>query len=206
MKNSHMPAEEYSSERDGHIRDAFLLLADETRLDIIEHLRCADDSPVPYADLKNELAIHDSGRFNYHLGKLTGVLDAHWSVKANAKTHNFWAFCRFVDRLTCVADEYSIHVEEQPETDTIRECPVCGEKIETVRSGDDFWCPCGHEAHADLDASSKFLAQCSGHLTRPMARPARFEWDDHDWSESPRSHDSPKESRANLKVASVGTA
>jgi hypothetical protein len=73
MKNSHMPAEEHSSERNGHIRDAFLLLADNTRLDIIEHLRCADDGPVTYADLKNELAIHDSGRFNYHLGKLTGT-------------------------------------------------------------------------------------------------------------------------------------
>ncbi|MEF8870555.1 MAG: transposase, partial [Haloarculaceae archaeon] len=30
---------------------------------------------------------------------------------------------------------------------------------------------------------------------RPMARPVRFEWDDHEWSELPCSHESPKEQR-----------
>jgi len=28
-----------------------------------------------------------------------------------------------------------------------------------------------------------------------MARPVRFEWDDHEWSESPCSQESPKEQR-----------
>ena len=30
---------------------------------------------------------------------------------------------------------------------------------------------------------------------RPMARPVRFEWDDHTWSGTPPPHESPKEQR-----------
>jgi hypothetical protein len=59
--------------RDGGFRGAFSLLADETRLDIVEHLRDVEDGPVPYAELKDALGIRDSGRFNYHLRQLRGA-------------------------------------------------------------------------------------------------------------------------------------
>jgi len=36
--------------------------------------------------------------------------------------------------------------------------------------------------HADLTASETFLRENSNCEIRPMARPVRFEWDDHDWS------------------------
>ncbi len=45
----------------------------------------------------------------------TDVLDTHWSVRANEKTHNFWAFRAFVKRLACTAEEYSISVEIRSE-------------------------------------------------------------------------------------------
>jgi putative transposase len=152
--------------------------------------------------------LHEGGVATVYVGDLTDVLKTHWSAEANEKTHQFWAYRKFLNRLATTAEEYGIAVEAKPETDTTRECPVCGEKSETERSEDSFWCPCGYEGHADLDASVKFLEQCSEHEAplRPMARPVRFEWDDHEWSEPPRSpvRESPKESRTNLKVVSVG--
>ena len=62
-----------SIERTEFVRAVFSLLADETRLDIIEYLWNAHGEPIPYAVPKNDLGVCDSGRFNYHLGKLTGT-------------------------------------------------------------------------------------------------------------------------------------
>ncbi|QCS43335.1 hypothetical protein FEJ81_13595 [Natrinema versiforme] len=47
-------------------------------------------------------------------------------------------------------------------------------------------------------------SRCSRYEVRLMARPVRFEWDDHDWSGKPHPHESPKEVRTNPQVASVG--
>jgi putative transposase len=139
-----------------------------------------------------------------YVGDLTGVLDTHWSVEANTKTHNFWAHRMFIDRLCDTAEEYGITVEERSEANTTHECPACGEREETIRHQETLWCPCGFEAHADLNASKSFLETETNTEVGPMARPVRFEWDGHNWSEQPHSHDSPKESRTNLRVASVG--
>ena len=35
---------------------------------------------------------------------------------------------------------------------------------------------------------------------RPVGRPVRFEWDDHTWSESLRSHERPKAQRTDLST------
>jgi Transposase and inactivated derivatives len=45
--------------------------------------------------------LHGEGVSTVYVGALTDVLDTHWSVEANAKTHNFWAF-RAVHRPTRV--------------------------------------------------------------------------------------------------------
>jgi len=34
-----------------------------------------------------------------YIGGVTDVLDTHWSIEINAKTHNFWAFKQFTERL-----------------------------------------------------------------------------------------------------------
>ena len=145
--------------------------------------------------------LHAEGVSTVYVGALKGVLDNHWSVRVNAKTHNFWAFRAFIDRLAYTAAEYGISVEVKPEANTTRECPECGEREDTVRSGDDFWCPCGYEGHADLDASAKFLAQQTNDEVGPMARPVRLKWDDHNWSELPRS--CPNEARTHQQQTSV---
>jgi putative transposase len=130
-----------------------------------------------------------------YVGDLADVLETHWSVEANAKTHNFWAFRKFVDRLACTAEEYGISVEVRSEAWTSQECPQCGSTDRTTRHQETLTCPCGFEGHADLTASKTFLERQTEQEVRPMARPVRFEWDDHDWSGKPHPHDSPKEAR-----------
>ncbi len=139
--------------------------------------------------------LYTEGVDTVYIGGLTDVLDTHWSVETNAKTHSFWAFKQFTERLACTAEEYGISVEVRSEAWTSQECPQCGSTGRTTRHRDTLTCPCGFKGHADLTASETFLKRQTNKKVRPMARPVRFEWDDHNWSESPRSHESPKEQR-----------
>ncbi|MFC6977098.1 RNA-guided endonuclease InsQ/TnpB family protein [Halomicroarcula sp. GCM10025709] len=141
--------------------------------------------------------LYAEGVDTVYIGGLTDVLETHWSVETNAKTHNFWAFKQFTERLVCTAEEYGISVEVRSEAWTSQECPQCGGTDRTTRHQDTLTCPCGFEGHADLTASETFLKRHTEKAVRPMARPVRFEWDDHNWSESPRSpaRESPKEQR-----------
>jgi putative transposase len=138
--------------------------------------------------------LYEDGVDTVYIGGLTDVLDTHWSVETNAKTHNFWAFSQFTERLVCTAEEYGISVEVRSEAWTSQECPQCGSTDPTTRHQDTLTCPCGFEGHADLTASETFLRRHTEKAVRPMARPVRFQWDDHEWSELPRSH-RPKEQR-----------
>ena len=139
--------------------------------------------------------LYAEGVDTVYVGGLTDVLDTHWSVETNARTHNFWAFKQFTERLACTAEEYGISVEVRSEAWTSQECPQCGGTDRTTRHQDSLTCPCGFEGNADLTASETFLKRHTEKAVRPMARPVRFEWDDHDWSEPPRSHERPKEQR-----------
>ena len=141
--------------------------------------------------------LHTEGVDTVYIGGLTDILDTHWSVETNAKTHNFWSFKQFTERLACTAEEYGIAVEVQSEAWTSQECPQCGGTDRTTRHQDTLTCPCGFEGHADVTASETFLKRHTNKEVRPMARPVRFQWDDHDWSESPRSptRESPNEQR-----------
>nr|WP_246984583.1 transposase [Halorientalis marina] len=158
--------------------------------------------------------LYDEGIATVYVGDLTDVLSEHWSARVNEKTHQFWAYRSFIDRLATTAEEYGITVEVESEAYTTAECPVCGERDDTERDGDVFRCSCGYEGHADLDASRTFLERQAGESeVGSMARPVRLTWDDHDWSEIPHSPEraSPNEERTNQstgdgKLASVGTA
>jgi hypothetical protein len=58
-------------------REAFALLGHEIRLDILlalfEDWMAAYTEPKSYAELMDAVEMEDSGKFNYHLGKLRGV-------------------------------------------------------------------------------------------------------------------------------------
>lgn len=143
--------------------------------------------------------LHAEGVSTVYVGDLTDVLETHWSVRANAKTHNFWAFRAFINRLVCTAEEFGITVEVRPEAWTSQTCPQCGSTEDTTRHQDTLTCSCGFEGHADLTASETFLRRQTD-VPRPMARPVRFEWDDHDWSGKPYPHESPKEARTDQSI------
>ncbi|WP_318570972.1 transposase [Salinigranum marinum] len=138
--------------------------------------------------------LYAEGVDTVYIGWLTDVLETHWSVETNAKTHNFWSFKKFTERLVCTAEEYGISVEVRSEAWTSQECPQCGSTERTTRHQDTLTCRCGFGGHTDLTASETFLKRHTEQVVRPMARPVRFEWDDHDWSELPRSH-RPREQR-----------
>ncbi|GAB3017418.1 RNA-guided endonuclease InsQ/TnpB family protein [Natronobiforma cellulositropha] len=138
--------------------------------------------------------LYEEGVATVYVGDLTDVLETSWSVRANAKTHNFWAFRAFIDRLACTAEEFGITVEVRSEAWTSQECPQCGSTDRTTRHQDSLTCACGFDGHADLVASETFLRRHKS-VDRPMAWPVRFKWDDHNWSEIPHSHESPNEQR-----------
>ena len=142
--------------------------------------------------------LYEEGVSTVYVGDLTDVLETHWSIRANAKTHNFWAFRQFIDRLACTAEEYGITVKARSEAWTTQTCPNCGSTTDTVRHQDTLTCSCGFEGHADLVASESFLRRHTD-VPRPMARPVRFEWDSHEWLESPRSP-RPKEVRTDQSI------
>ncbi len=52
--------------------EAFQLIANETRLEILQALAEADDRPVSFSTLRKEVGMRDSAQFNYHLQQLTG--------------------------------------------------------------------------------------------------------------------------------------
>jgi putative transposase len=148
--------------------------------------------------------LYDEGVATVYVGGLTDILETHWSVETNAKTHNFWAFKQFTERLACTAEEYGISVEVRSEAWTSQECPQCGSTDRTTRHQDTLTCRCGFEGHADLTASRTFLERQTEKAVRPMARPVRFQWDDHTWSEAPSSRESPNEQRTDSSTALGG--
>jgi len=186
---SKLPEGRYSSER---IRRLYRKRT--RRRDHAQEALCRDLLDRLYAE----------GVDTVYIGGLTDVLDTHWSVETNAKTHNFWAFKKFTDRLACTAEEYGISVEVRSEAWTSQECPRCGSTDRTTRHQDTLTCPCGFQGHADLTASETFLERHTKQAVRPMARPVRFQWDDHTWSESPRSHESPNEQRTDPSTVHHG--
>ncbi|EMA52305.1 transposase, IS605 OrfB family protein [Halococcus thailandensis JCM 13552] len=118
------------------------------------------------------MPFHAEGVSTVYVGALTGILEASWSVRVNAKTHNFWAFRAFLNRLATTAEEFGITVEVRSEAWTSPECPQCGSMDRTTRHKDTLTCECGFEGHADLVASETFLKR-PAETPRPMARPVR---------------------------------
>jgi putative transposase len=130
--------------------------------------------------------LYEEGVSTLYVGDIKDVLSTHWSPVVNEKTHNFWAYRRFINRLEDVCEEYGITVEEESEAWTSQTCPECDEREETIRHEDSLTCQCGFEGHADLMASESFLRR-QNNAVGPMARPVYLKWNNHEW----REHHSP---------------
>lgn len=57
--------------------DAFLIPAHEIRLGILEALWRAENHSLSFSELRKEVGVRDTGKFTYHLSKLTGRYVAH---------------------------------------------------------------------------------------------------------------------------------
>jgi putative transposase len=127
--------------------------------------------------------LYEEGVSTLYVGDIKGVLSTHWSPRVNEKTHNFWAYRRFINRLEDVCEEYGITVNEESEAWTSQECPECGERENTIRQEDSLTCSCGFEGHANLVASESFLRR-QNNTVGSMARPVYLKWNNHDWRDS----------------------
>jgi putative transposase len=144
--------------------------------------------------------LHDEGIATVYIGDLTGVIEPQPSPEINEKLKHFWAVKQFIDQLRSVCEEYGIQVEEKSETWTSQTCPDCGEQAETVRHRETLACSCGFEGHADLTAAETLLRWNTDRQVRPMARPVRFQWDNHEWrstTDAPEIGTNPNEQRTN---------
>ncbi len=112
--------------------------------------------------------LYEDGVETVYIGGLTDVLETHWSVETNAKTHNFWSFRKFTERLACTAEEFGISVEVRSEAWTSQECPQCGSTDRTTRHRDTLTCPCGfgpcrsHSVRDVLRAAHRASSQADG--------------------------------------------
>jgi hypothetical protein len=109
--------------------DAFAILGDETRLDIIRvlwragALHAYDDiddsaSAMSFSDLRRHVGVDDNGRFNYHLSKLV----PHFVRKTDDGYRLSGGGKRIARTIVTVAGEHDADISGRVETD----CPVCG--------------------------------------------------------------------------------
>jgi len=67
--------------------------------------------------------LYDEGVATVYVGDLTDVLETHWSVRVNEKTHNFWAFKKFIHRLSCVCEVYGISPKPSRKRGRVKRVP-----------------------------------------------------------------------------------
>jgi hypothetical protein len=107
------------TERSGDPVDALSVLGDETRVSILRALADAD-APLAFSELRRRADVSDTGRFNYHLGKL-----CEYFVRETPEGYELGhAGSRIVD-LTGDASATDPGAKTDPGIETA--CPVCGE-------------------------------------------------------------------------------
>jgi len=91
----------------------------------------------------------DRGAATIVIGDLTGIRDnMDYGADMNQRLHQ-WAFRQFVDLIEYKADRYGIEAVLEPERDTSKTCPQCGEKNSPSKRR--YRCTsCGLECHRDM--------------------------------------------------------
>lgn len=110
---------------------AFELLAAEPRMDILQSLVAArreGETPLAFSTLRRRTDIDDSGRFNYHLGKLVGTF-----VEKGPDGYDLSYAGRAVVAAV-IAGTYSGAERKEP-TRLDEDCVLCGEAV-TARYAD----------------------------------------------------------------------
>lgn len=98
--------------------DAFAVLGNETRIDILQALGDTNQ-PLSFSALRDRVGVSDSGQFNYHLGKLEG----HFVQKTDEGYTLRHAGHRIREAVLSGAVTESVVI---PLTQTDSPCPYCG--------------------------------------------------------------------------------
>jgi hypothetical protein len=115
--------------------EAFGVLANETRLSILEALWAAEEPPVTFSELRRAVGMGDSAQFNYHLGKLTGQFVT--------KTDDGYALAHAGRAV--VQAVVSGTFNERPELDPFPvegECSACGHGLQARYEDEQFRIEC----------------------------------------------------------------
>jgi len=99
--------------------EAFSVVANETRLAILEALWQAPERPVSFSDLRREVDMRDSAQFNYHLQQLTD----HFVVQTDAGYDFRQAGKNVVQAVLAGSFTQRPHVDP---IDLDEECTACG--------------------------------------------------------------------------------
>ncbi|RRJ28575.1 winged helix-turn-helix domain-containing protein [Halocatena pleomorpha] len=123
--------------------DVFSILGNETRIDIIQALWQAENDHVSFSELRNRAAVADSGRFNYHLGKLIGT----FVQREECRYGLTYAGRRIVGAI--LDGTYTKRAEIDPfEIGSL--CSACGSSLEASYESDQFVVRCPNCAETVL--------------------------------------------------------
>lgn len=101
--------------------DAFAVLGNETRMEILQALAKSDD-PLSFSKLRDRVGMSDSGQFNYHLDKLTG----HFLER----TDDGYGLRRAGERVVESVLSGAVTAAPRIQPTTIdRQCPLCGASV-----------------------------------------------------------------------------
>ncbi|MDX1746262.1 MAG: ArsR family transcriptional regulator [Halobacteriales archaeon] len=114
---------------------AFEILGEETRLSILRAVWAADTVPVAFSVLRRAVGSPDSGRFNYHLGKLDGPF-----LDSTGDGYTLTQAGREVVRAV-MAGTVTV-APSVPSTTIDGRCPTCGGVLE-IRYDDQVTVACG---------------------------------------------------------------
>lgn len=146
--------------------DAFALLGNETRMEILQALSEGDE-PMSFSSLQDRVSVADSGQFNYHLDKLVGHFVRH--------TEDGYTLRRAGERVIeavlsgAVTDAPVLEPTEIDET-----CPFCGAPVEVGFTEErvEFYCTSCPGSFRPTRAQESFEVEDHGYLGRLSLPPA----------------------------------
>lgn len=150
--------------------DAFAVLGNETRMEILRSLSDADD-PVSFSDLREDVGMRDSGQFNYHLEKLV----SHFVEQ----TEDGYVLRQAGDRvIEAILSGAVTHAPEFDLTTIDETCHYCGSPV-AVRYGEELvriYCTnCEGTYNATAPSAAAEAPDEYGYLGTMMLPPAGVE-------------------------------
>lgn len=130
--------------------DAFATLGDATRMGIIRRL--GEDEPQSFTQLRKAVGVEDSGRFNYHLGELTGHF-----VR---KTGDEYALREPGSRVVQAVLSGAVTDDRILETTRLdASCPYCGNPIDIMFREERLVISCAHcpGSFSGTETDARFL-------------------------------------------------